>query len=378
MQPSMFMHVFSYRFKCLLHDRETMFWTLLFSLVLATFFYFAFGNLTDRLESFNPIGVAVVDNRAYRNDARLRQVLASLSQPGKGQLLELAEVSEEQAKSLLDTGDVAGVVKVNEKIELVVRQSGIEESILKAILDEYVFMSRTVMRVLANNPAAVREITDRKSYTEQISFSNANPDTMLGFFYALMAMACMYSSFWGLRNTIDVQADLSARGARRSVAPTHKLTVVLADALAALSVSFAEVLILLVYMAFVLRIDFGNQVGYIVLTCLAGCVAGVSFGSLVGTFVRGSGSVKTAVLIGLNMTMSFLAGLMWAPIKDLVSRKVPPLSYVNPAALISDAFYSLYIFGSHPRVFINIGLLFMLSALMCTASFMKLRRTRYA
>ena len=89
-------------------------------------------------------------------------MLASLSQPGKGQLLELAEVSEEQAKSLLDTGDVAGVVKVNEKIELVVRQSGIEESILKAILDEYVFMSRTVMRVLANNPAAVREITDRK------------------------------------------------------------------------------------------------------------------------------------------------------------------------------------------------------------------------
>ena len=76
MQPSMFMHVFSYRFKCLLHDRETMFWTLLFSLVLATFFYFAFGNLTDRLESFNPIGVAVVDNRAYSKRCK---VAASVS-----------------------------------------------------------------------------------------------------------------------------------------------------------------------------------------------------------------------------------------------------------------------------------------------------------
>jgi len=63
-------------------------------------------------------------------------------------------------------------------------------------------------------------------------------------------MACMYSAFWGLCNTVDVQADLSAQGARRSVAPTHKLQVVLADAVAALVVSFAEVLILLAYLSF--------------------------------------------------------------------------------------------------------------------------------
>jgi len=199
-----------------------------------------------------------------------------------------------------------------------------------------------------------------------------------GFFYALIAMACMYSGFWGLRNAIDIQADLSAQGARRSIAPTHKLVVVLADTVAALSVSFAEVLILLAYMVFVLRISFGDQTAHVVLTCLAGCVAGVSFGSLVGTVVRGSEGLKTGILIGVSMIMSFLAGLMWVEVKDIVARRVPMLSYVNPAALISDAFYSLYIYGTHRRFFVNIGLLFLLSALMCTASFMKLRRIRYA
>ena len=102
-----------------------------------------------------------------------------------------------------------------------------------------------------------------------------------------MCIRDRYSSFWGLRNTIDLQADLSAQGARRSVAPTHKINVVLADAAAALVISFAEVLILLAYLVFVLGISFGNQLGYVLLTCLAGSVAGVSLGNLIGTVSSG-------------------------------------------------------------------------------------------
>lgn len=378
----MFMHVFSYRLRCLLRDRETVFWTLIFSLLLATLFYFAFGHLTGEQERFDPVRTAVVDSQAYRGDVRFRQVLAMLSEPGENQMLELTVADQQQAERLLEDGAVAGIITVGESIGLVVKQSGIDQSILKAILDEYAHTTRTVARVLAKNPGAaqqlISELGDRKGYTEQVSFSDAVPDTILGFFYALIAMACMYSGFWGLRNAIDVQADLSARGARRSVAPTHKLGVVLADAAAALTVSFAEVLILLGYLAFVLRISFGNQIGYVLLTCFAGCVAGVSFGGFIGTVVRGNEGVKTGILIGASMTMSFLAGLMWVGIKDIIARKAPILSYINPAALISDAFYSLYIFDSHRRFFINIGILCLISAIMCAASFMQLRRERYA
>jgi ABC-2 type transport system permease protein len=379
---AMFKHVFSYRLKCLLRNRELVFWTLAFSLLLATLFHFTIGHLTEKLESFNPIRVAVVDSQAYRKDIRFHEMLESLSQPGEAQILELTVADEQEAERLLADGAVTGIITVDQAIGLTVKKSGIEQSVLKAILDEYAYTSRTVTSVLAKNPAVaqqlIAELGDRRSYTEQISFSNAKPDTILGFFYALIAMACMYSSFWGLRNAIDVQADLSARGARRSVAPTHKLGVVLSDAAAALIISFAEVLILLAYMAFVLRISFGNQIGYVLLTCLAGCVAGVSFGGFIGTVVRGSENAKTGILIGVSMTMSFLAGLMWVEVKDIVARKAPVLSYINPAALISDAFYSLYVFDSHRRFFINIGMLCLLSAIMCTASFMQLRRERYA
>jgi ABC-2 type transport system permease protein len=378
----MFMHIFGYRLKCLVRDKETVFWTLLFPLLLATFFYFAFGHLTAKLEGFNPVRAVVVDSEAYRENAAFRQVLESLSKAGENQILELTLAGEQEAERLLEDGTCAGIITVGETIGLTVKQSGINQSILKAILDEYAQTSKTVTGIVAKNPRVagqlIRELENRKSHTEQVSFSDAVPDTMLGYFYALIAMACMYSAFWGLRNTIDVQADLSIQGARRSVAPTHKLQVVLSDALAALAISFAEVLILLAYLVFVLRINFGNQLGYVLLTCLAGCIAGVSLGCFIGTVVRGSENAKTGILIGTSMIMSFLAGLMWVDMKDIIARKAPVLSYINPAALTADAFYSLYVFDTHRRFFINIGMLCLISAVMCTVSFMRLRRERYA
>ncbi len=377
----MFLHVLAYRLKCLLRDRELVFWTLLFPLLMATFFYFTFGHLTSEQEKFEPVRAAVVDNRAYREDARLRQMLRLLSTRGLGQMLELTLTDADGAERLLGKGAVSGVITAGESIGLTVKQSGLSQSILKAILDEYAYTTRTVSGIISKNPSAARplmeELERRPRYTKPISFSGVPPDTMLAYFYALIAMACLYSAFWGLRNTTDLQADLSARGARRSVAPTHKLQVVLSDTLAALAISFFEVLILLAYLTAVLKVNFGNQIGYILLTCLAGCLAGVSFGNLIGTVIRGGEGVKIGILIAGSLALCYLAGLMWVDMKYIIAVKVPLLSYINPAALIADAFYSLYVFESHHRFFLNIGLLCLLTALMSLVSFLRLRGERY-
>ena len=54
----MFWHVFKYRLKCLLRDRITLFWTLIFPLVLGTLFHFTFGHLTSDAEGFEAIKTA--------------------------------------------------------------------------------------------------------------------------------------------------------------------------------------------------------------------------------------------------------------------------------------------------------------------------------
>lgn len=379
---SMFMHIFSYRLKCLVRDREMVFWTLIFPLILATMFHFAFDQLMGKQETFRPIRAVVVASDAYQQNTTFRQALGAISEPGEGQLIELTVTDEREALRLLEDGAVAGVITVGDSVGLTVSQSGIEQSILKAVLDEYAHRYATVTGILRANPAAarelIRELGQTRSYTRQISYSSAEPDTALNFFYALIAMTCLYGGFWGLRNTADVQADLSPQGARRSVAPTHKLGVVLCDLAAALTISLAEVTALLAYLVFVLRVRTGNQVWYVLLTCVGGCIAGVSLGTFIGTYIRKSEGTKTGILIGTSMTMSFLAGLMIDTMKHMIARKAPFLSYINPAALITDAFYSLYIFDSHRRFFLNIGLLLLISSAMCILSFLRLRRDRYA
>ncbi|MNI95101.1 hypothetical protein D3C73_1533130 [compost metagenome] len=78
------------------------------------------------------------------------------------------------------------------------------------------------------------------------------------------------------------------------------------------------------------------------------------------------------------MIMSFFAGLMWIDIKYIVATKAPFFAYINPAHLISDAFYSLYYYDTYERFFVNIGLLAAISFVFYILVFLVVRRQKYA
>lgn len=378
----MFLFLYAKRLICLLRDRDTVFWTLLFPLLLATLFYIAFGNIFKQDEGFSPVPTAVADNDGYRRNTALREVLAAVS-TGDDRLLDLSVLSKDQAAQKLSKGELAGIITVSDTVELEVRNSGLSQSILKAFLDEYVQTEKTVGSILLANPSAAKQglfdsLSDRKSFIDKLTLSGAKPDPMLNYFYALIAMSCLYGSFWGLRNTTDIQADLSALGARRSIAPTHKLMSVVCDQLAALTIHFTEVLIAIFYMVFLLGIDFGERLGLVVLTSFVGCVTGVSYGTFIGTALKKNERLKNGMLIGFTMFLSFLAGLMFVEMRYIIARHVPLLGYINPAALITDAFYSLYVYQSLDRYFLNIGILTLFSVLFAFISYLLMRRQRYA
>ncbi|HBT65032.1 MAG TPA: ABC transporter permease, partial [Ruminococcaceae bacterium] len=54
------------------------------------------------------------------------------------------------------------------------------------------------------------------------------------------------------------------------------------------------------------------------------------------------------------------------------------LNLINPATLLTDAFYSLYIYESLDRFFLNIGILSIISLGLTAGSFVFIRRERYA
>lgn len=381
----MFWRIFINRLKCITRDKGLLFWTFIFSLVLATLFGMAFSNISSS-ENFNNIKIAVIDSKEYQKDDNFQKFLKNASS-GKEKLFNVTLTTKDEADKLLDDNKIVGYIIVNSQVELVVKNSGLQQSIIKSALDGYTQTVSTITSIIKENPAAIQKgllenAEAVNDFTEAVPLGKTDkPDPAVNFFYSLIAMACFYGSFLGMKEITDTQANLSKRAARLNVAPVHKLKVLTAGLLAGYVVLVIEILILIAYLAFVIKVDFGNQIGYILLTCFIGCAAGITFGSFVSAIVKKGEGVKVAILIGGTMAATFLAGMMsggGGNIKYLIEKNVPILAYINPVTLITDALYALYYYDTHTRFFINISILSGFTVLFCLLTYLNIRRQKYA
>jgi ABC-2 type transport system permease protein len=363
-----------------------MFWTLLFPILLATLFNLAFSNLSSG-EIFSEIKIGIVNNDEYKKNTDFIKAIESVSNAdkssGKSNLFDVNYISKEESDKLLEDNKIEGYIYYENEMKLAVKESGINETIIESFLDDFKQISSTVATIIGKNPAAVQNglinsVSNRADYLKEVSASQSTPDTIVIYFYSLIAMACLYGGFLGLKEVTAIQANLSPQGARVNMAPTHKLKIFLASMFAATTVQLAVIFVLLAYLAFVLKINFGGQLGYIVLTCIIGTITGVSFGACIASIIKKGEGVQIGILIGLTMIMSTLSGMMYHDIKYIVSTKAPILGYLNPANLIADSFYSLYYYNDHMQFFTNIALLSVFAAGFCIITYFVLRRQKYA
>ncbi len=378
-------HIYIYRIKCIIRDKQMMFWTFLFPILLATLFNLSLGNISNS-EMFSKIKIAVVDNAEYRENTDFQKILAAVSLPDKSasgkNLFDVNYTSKEAADKLLEDNKIEGYIYFDNGLKLIVKQSGLNQTIIKGFLDDYKQTFSTMETILSKDPAAygglIKDLSNRKEYLKEVSIGRSVPDTTVNYFYTLIAMACLYGSFLGLKEVMAIQANLSAQGARVNLAPTHKLKVFSISMLAAATVQLLEILVLLLYLSFILKVDFGNQIGYIALASVVGTFTGVTFGAFIAAVVKKGEGIKMAILISTSMLMSFLAGMMYANMKLIIRNNCPIVSYLNPANLIADSFYSLYYYNTHTQYFTDLILLSCFTAFFSLITYIVLRRQRYA
>jgi len=374
----MFIHVFKNALKSLLRTRETVFWTLFFPFALSTFMYMAFSNLFETTEQFHTVPVAIVEQK---ENEIFTEVLASVS-GGEDPLLKVTETSEEEAKKLLEEDVVKGIIYVGDEVSLTVNDSDIDQSVLQMFLNQFLRYKKTIMDVAIKNPGQVEQVAtalgeEVNCFVEKNNTSG-NQDNITNYFYAIFAMVCLFSSFAGCDRILTIQANTSALGQRRSVAPTHKLQVILADFFACELVQYVIVCLLFAYMNFVLKIDFGTKYLAILLLLLVGTSFGIMFGILIGSLPRLSAGGKIGILISISMAFSVFADLVAHGLMALVEKHVPIVNDINPAALIADSFYALNIYSTYDRFFENIIKLTVLTVICGVVCYFMVRRNRYA
>lgn len=172
-------------------------------------------------------------------------------------------------------------------------------------------------------------------------------------------------------------ANMSNKGKRVAVSPTKKGTIILSSLLASYIAQLIGLAILFVYTLFVLKVDYGNNTGLIILLAMVGSLAGLSLGTFVGTVFKANENAKTGILIAFTMLGCYLSGMMGITMKYVVDKNVPLLNQVNPASMITDGFYSLYYYNTLDRYWTNIASLMIFAFVLIAISFFSLRRQRY-
>lgn len=366
-----------YRLLRLMRNKTLLFWNLVFPLSLITFFGMALPNSMKTI-TFEAIPVAIVESTEFKEDTAFQKTIEAVS-TGDDALLATTYTDEDDALQLLKDGEVDGIILKADDFQVTVAQTGLNQTILQSFMDEYKQKSSMIHNLLQKNiePAQImQQMSETKSYIEETTNENNNLSSV--YFFTIIAMCCLYGGFLSLSSMRDVQANLSSVAARNSLAPTHKIKLLLANFIVDYIADYIILMIILAYMIFVIHIDFGNTLIYTLITIAGGVLAGNAIGTLIGISSTKSADSKTAILTTVTLSLSFLSGMMIVTIKYFIDVYAPIISLVNPANMITDALYAVYYYGPSSRYMFNIASLFLFAGVCYVISYFVLRRKQYA
>lgn len=394
----MFIHNFKYMLKKLFNDKILIFWTFAFPLILGTFFSLAFSNIEEG-EKLAIIDIAVVKNEKYNNSPIWQEAIKTLSdKKNTERLFNTKYVSLEKAKELLNDEEITGYILLEDSPKVVVMTSGINETIIKQVTEE-ITEQETIMNNITNikineqlknnqvrieNPdifyasiyKEIAELTENSKANIKDVSSNNLSYTMIEF-YTLIAMTCLYGGILGMVAINQCLANMSSNGKRVAVSPASKSKLVISSALASYLIQLLGVSLLFIYTIFALKVDYGNNLFYVIILTLTGCLAGLSLGIALGSLIKSNENVKTGIIIAVTMFGCFLSGMMGITMKYIIDKNIPILNKINPASMITDGFYSLYYYNTYERFFFNVASLIIFSFILLLLASLSLRRQKY-
>jgi len=374
------MHIIRYRFVQSLRDSASMFWALVFPLLLGTLFYVAFWSLGEPdTVPWQNIHVAFVDSGDQSAEAfAFRQFLDTLD---NGLLSVTRYDSHQEALTALEAGDETGIFSLDERPSLEVAASGVKQNILQSLLDSYLKNEALVTAVAAEHPERLQALIDglyeQGESVREVDLGGRTYNSMISYFLALIGFACISGAYLGLESARLSHANLTPLGMRRSVSPTSKLTLISVDLLVLVSIQFVNTSALVLYLSAVLKLPLPITPS-IFLCNLVGSITGISIGILIGSLTKKeSYSLSIGICIGCTVIPGFLAGLMYGNMKNILEQRAPIVNRINPAAVLSDAYYCIAVYDDPVRLQRDLLILLCTSLLLLSLAFISLRRDRY-
>ncbi|MBR4344397.1 MAG: ABC transporter permease [Lachnospiraceae bacterium] len=379
----MFFNLFKVQLKIGFRSFSNIFWTLMFPIILSTLFYVAFGNIYNEF-SADPIKTAVVfetDNETVKEN--IKGFLESLTMNDHA-MLEITYTDYDSAKKLLDDGEkVNGIIRVQDNglMTLDISSNGVLSTIQESVITAYNQSAKLVEKVGREHPEKLPELlaslSENTSYVAGKNMAGDNKDPYITYFYNLLAMTALFASLNSVRIGNNTQANMSPLGARANASPARRAILQLSSFLASFIVQTLIVEVGLLYMLFVLKINFGGDIPMIFLTTIFATLLGTSLGFFIGNIGSFGIDKKESILVWISLLACALSGLMYGDLKVIITEKAPIINKINPAAVISDSYYCLNMFGTGSSFFEKILFMIILSAVFISLGMFLGRRNSY-
>lgn len=336
--------------KNMFRDMSFTFWSLMYPIILAGFFYIAFSGIINmEIETIN-VGI--------EKENQARYILENV------EILNVVETCEENVEKNLRSGKIDGHVKND--LSLMVDGSGLNQTVIKGILDQ-------VAQIIALNEP-VQNLDFKANYLSAKT-QEANP--MLVIFYSLIAMVSTYGVFPGVETAIISQANLTDIGARINTTPVRKSTLLVSGVIIGLLINILSNILLLLFLQLVLKMDLLRNIWYSSIFILLGNLFGISLGIFVGSSNKKSPGAKIMFSIVVTLFLSFLSGMMSPNIKVLIDKNIPILGRINPISIITNSLYKINLLGNTQNLGRGMILLVIYSLMLMTVSYFFLRRAQY-
>ncbi|MEE1295463.1 MAG: ABC transporter permease [Bifidobacterium sp.] len=414
-----------------LRERSSLFWLFCFPLILSTLFMGMFGNISDSFKLIT-LDVAVVTDDAYCKATAARQVLDAMQrEPLAATACDTDGDSSTAAAS--GTDGVAGTTELRDLLRLRAVDSAADAvalvnrdhavrgyltvdgdglmrltlsrstvstanspntdpglAVSLGVLSSVVGManrqSLTVARLVEHHarlladPAFLRAMAARPATTREVTLTNFKPEETARYFYALLAMTALMAMTFAVTAVCTAQANLSALGLRRSMAPLPKWRQVAGGFLASWLCTFLALLVALAYILLVCKVSVGGRYAASVAAIGVASFTATALGTLLGSLPRLSMGTKVGLCTAISCTLSLFSGLYGSgamELSDMIQEHAPLLATVNPTQQVTNLFYDILYYDSYGPFLRTVGVLLAMAALALALATFFLRRQRY-
>ncbi|MBV1820122.1 ABC transporter permease [Clostridium cochlearium] len=339
-----------YQGKNLFRDFGFSFWSLIYPLIMAVFFYTALNGILDmKLEDIN-VGINSENPIAY--------ILEEID------FIKIHKITEDVIGEKLEKEEIDGFI--DDDLNLLVKESGINQTIIKEVVEQIKQMKKL------NRPIEKYDFS-----ADYILNRNQKANPIIIMFYSLIAMVSTYGVFAGIQTVSLIQANLSNIGQRLNITPLKKSKFLLSGVIVALVLNLFSNGILLGFIKYVLKLNIFTEIKYSSILIIMGNLFGVALGVFIGSSNKKNDNVKTIIAIAITLILSFLSGMMSPGTKVMIDKKVPILSKINPISIITNNLYRINLLESTKSVGEGILILSIQSIILIFISYIFLRRKNY-